>query len=77
MKPFTVIEDDLAYAFEPAEEGGYIVTVPDLPGCISEGDSFEEALAMIKDALLSWLIVADRHSDPFPEKYRRLLTQRV
>ena len=34
-----------------AEEGGYCVTVPALPGCISEGDSYEEALENIKDAI--------------------------
>jgi predicted RNase H-like HicB family nuclease len=35
---------------EPAEEGGYTVYVPSLPGCISEGDTIEEALANIKEA---------------------------
>ena len=30
--------------FEPAEEGGYVVTVPALPGCATEGDTFEEAV---------------------------------
>ncbi|MEK7395907.1 MAG: type II toxin-antitoxin system HicB family antitoxin [Candidatus Poribacteria bacterium] len=35
--------------FEPQEEGGYTVTVPALPGCISEGDTYEEALANILD----------------------------
>lgn len=33
---------------EPAEEGGYTVYVPSLPGCISEGETEEEALANIK-----------------------------
>lgn len=36
--------------FQPAEEGGYTVSIPMLPGCISEGDTFEEALANIKEA---------------------------
>lgn len=35
--------------FEPEKEG-YSVTIPALPGCISEGDTFEEALANIKEA---------------------------
>lgn len=37
--------------FEPAEEGGFVVTVPRLPGCISEGDTFEEALKNIREAI--------------------------
>lgn len=36
---------------EPAEEGGYTVYVPSLPGCISEGETEEEALANIKKAI--------------------------
>ena len=37
--------------FEPdIEVGGYTVTIPSLPGCISEGDSFEQALKNIKEA---------------------------
>lgn len=37
--------------FEPDEEkGGYTVTIPSLPGCISEGDTFEEALHNIQEA---------------------------
>ena len=37
--------------FEPEESGGYTVTVPLLPGCVSEGDTKEEALANIKEAI--------------------------
>ncbi len=40
LKKFLVTEEDITYEFEEAEEGGYTVTVPDLPGCISEGDTF-------------------------------------
>lgn len=36
---------------QPQEEGGYTVTVPSLPGCISEGDTREEALLNIKEAI--------------------------
>lgn len=35
----------------PEETGGYSVTVPSLPGCFSEGETIEEALAMIKEAI--------------------------
>ena len=40
---------------EPAEEGGYIVYMPSLPGCISEGETEEEALANIKEAIELYL----------------------
>jgi predicted RNase H-like HicB family nuclease len=40
---------------EPQEEGGYTVYVPSLPGCISEGDTYEEALRNIKEALELYL----------------------
>lgn len=36
--------------FEPEEVGGYSVTIPALPGCISQGETFEEALKNIKEA---------------------------
>lgn len=40
---------------EPSEEGGYTVRVPTLPGCISEGESREEALANIREAIQLYL----------------------
>ena len=36
---------------EPNEEGGYTVTVPDLPGCVTQGDTLEEALQNAKEAI--------------------------
>ena len=36
--------------FEPEQVGGYSVTIPALPGCISQGETFEEALVNIKEA---------------------------
>lgn len=40
---------------EPAEEGGYTVYVPALPGCISEGETFEKAIENIKEAIELYL----------------------
>jgi predicted RNase H-like HicB family nuclease len=40
---------------EPSDEGGYTVYVPSLPGCISEGDTVEDALANIQEALELYL----------------------
>jgi len=45
----------LRVVLEPSEEGGYTVTVPALPGCISEGDSKEEALRNIREAIELYL----------------------
>jgi predicted RNase H-like HicB family nuclease len=45
----------LRVILEPSEDGGYAVTVPALPGCISEGDNREEALANIAEAILLYL----------------------
>ena len=43
----------------PAEEGGYWAEVPALPGCITEGDTMEEVLVNLKDAIEGWLEVAN------------------
>ena len=44
--------------FEPDQEvGGYTVTIPSLPGCISEGDTFEKALKNIQEAASLYLEV--------------------
>ena len=40
---------------EPSEEGGFTVYVPSLPGCISEGDTEEEALRNIQEAIELYL----------------------
>ena len=40
---------------EPSDEGGYTVYVPSLPGCISEGDTPDQALANIREAIELYL----------------------
>ena len=45
----------LKVVLEPSDEGGYTVYAPSLPGCISEGDTKEEALANIKEAIALYL----------------------
>lgn len=45
----------LKIILEPSDEGGYTVYVPSLPGCISEGDTKEEAMANIKAAIELYL----------------------
>ena len=45
----------LQIILEPSEEGGYTVTVPALPGCISEGNDVDDALANIREAIELYL----------------------
>jgi predicted RNase H-like HicB family nuclease len=54
--------------FEPQGEGGYTVTVPSLPGCISEGDTYEEALTNIKEAIALYLESLQADGLPIPEE---------
>ena len=49
----------LLVVLEPSDEGGYTVYVPSLPGCISEGDTEEEALRNIKEAIELYLEPVD------------------
>ena len=41
----------LKVILEPSDEGGFTVYVPSLPGCISEGDTMEEAMQNIREAI--------------------------
>lgn len=45
----------LRIILEPSDQGGYTVTVPSLPGCISEGDSVDDALINIREAIELYL----------------------
>ena len=47
----------LKIILEPSEEGGYTAIVPSLPGCISEGDTKDEALKNIREAIELYLEV--------------------
>ena len=46
---------ELKIILEEQEEGGYTVFVPALPGCISEGDTLNEAVKNIKEAIMLYL----------------------
>lgn len=49
----------LRVVLEPSDEGGFTVYVPSLPGCISEGETEEEALANIREAIELYLEPVD------------------
>ncbi len=56
MKKFKVL-------FRPEPEGGYTALVPSLPGCISYGETLDEARRMIKDALSCYLKCLAEHGE--------------
>jgi len=47
--------------------GGFVATVPDLPGCMSDGETPEEAIANVQDAIASWIEAANEMGRPIPE----------
>jgi len=55
--------------FYPCEEkkGGYTVEVPDLPGCVSEGDSLADAILMATDAASGWVLDELEDGRPAPK----------
>jgi antitoxin HicB len=52
--------------FEPAEEGGYVVTCPALPGLVTEGDTYEEAHQRVVEAIEGYLESLQKDGLPFP-----------
>ena len=52
--------------FELAEEGGFVVTCPALPGLVTEGDTFEDARAMAADAIRGYLESLVKDGLPLP-----------
>jgi len=50
------------------EEGGYSVIVPALTGCVTQGETMEEAIAMAQDAIAGWIMVAQKHGEEVPEE---------
>jgi predicted RNase H-like HicB family nuclease len=60
--------------FWSEKDQAYIAQVPELPGCMAHGDSYESALLNVKDAIQLWIDTAREFNDPVPEpKGRRLM----
>jgi len=63
--------------FEPAEEGGYVASVPALPGCATQGETFEEAVEMIKDAISGYLAVLKDEKQEIPIEKDNVVVTKV
>ncbi|WP_020187495.1 type II toxin-antitoxin system HicB family antitoxin [Methylopila sp. 73B] len=62
-------------AIEPLSEedgGGFAAIVPDLPGCMSDGETPEAALANVRDAIAAWIEEARELDRAIPEPSRHL-----
>ena len=55
-----------AAIFEPAEEGGFNVSVPDIPGCFTCGDTMAESISMVEDALSMMLVKYEDDGEKVP-----------
>lgn len=63
--------------FEPAEEGGYVASVPALPGCATQGETFEEAVEMVQDAISGYLAVLKDTKQQIPTEKDDLVVTKV
>lgn len=66
--------DDYTIIIEPAsaeDGGGFLAFVPDLPGCLSDGDTYEQAARNVAGAIESWIEAAVELGRPVPNPTRR------
>ena len=67
---FTVI-------LSPEADGGYSVVCPAIPGCVSQGDSLEEALSNIREAILLCLEVGKEEGLPAPKETPEIVAEEI
>jgi predicted RNase H-like HicB family nuclease len=60
--------------FWSQEDEAYVAEVPELPGCMAHGDTYESALCNLREAVELWIDTAKEFGEPIPEpKGRRLI----
>lgn len=65
--------------FDPFDDGtGYVVTVPDLPGCVTEGNTLADAIIMAEDAASGWILdeLEDGKQAPLSSKLSDINTEK-
>ena len=63
--------------FEPAEEGGFVVHVPALPGCHTQGETLDEAYRMAQDAILGYIEILRDFKEEIPQEKEAPIIARV
>ncbi|MEQ1407633.1 type II toxin-antitoxin system HicB family antitoxin [Neorhizobium sp. Rsf11] len=61
----------LVSPLSPEDGGGFLATVPDLPGCMSDGETPQEAISNVQDALESWIEAAHDMGRDIPPPSKR------
>lgn len=56
--------------FEREADGGFVVSVPELPGCVSQGDTRDEAMANIREAIELFIEDCRLAGDPIPANFK-------
>ncbi len=56
----------------PGDGGGFVAVVPDLPGCMSDGETPAEALANVQDAIAAWIETASEMGREIPQPSKEL-----
>ena len=74
-----MIETKMIYPaiFKPCEDGGYTVVIPDLLGCVTEGDTLLEAIEMAVDAASGWILGELEEGNDFPKPTKDISTIKV
>jgi len=65
MRKYTIV-------LEPdTEEGGYTVTIPALPGCVTQGETVEECITRAREAIQGYIESLEKAGEPVPEETER------
>jgi len=63
--------------FESCDEGGFTVTVPKLPGLVTEGDTYEKALVNVQDAIAGYLQIMNEAGENLPDPDEKVFSTPV
>ena len=75
---YEIRHDGVLYLLQPDDEaGGYVASVPSLPGCFSQGETLDDALGGIREAMLLHIECLAEVGDPIPDEFVRFIPERV
>jgi predicted RNase H-like HicB family nuclease len=77
LKVFEVTREGVTYLLEQSEVGGYVASVPGLPGCHSQGETLDEAVANIEDAFDLFVQASRELGLPLPDHFAHAAARAV